>query len=339
MAQQTPTKISHWDVLVESHLDPLEPHSSPVADIKETIDIADVLLKQETERRDTLALNAPQAYNSPFEAPIFVPEEREIHVDPNSSPEASPVRSSTPDPVSATTEGSVSKEVRSPSPSRRPTPRILSIKRSTLFIWIILSLTIILVATVGALGGVLAHRKKSKENIAVDGSSSDASSPSSDGSDGKQRMTFSLQTWEFTNLTGRSQIFYEEGHFKTSFQTRAYSWEIGAYVDDPKLWEVCSMAFCLDDTEIGWWGSSAHVGLQTNWQKVEELANVDYGDVVVVKCLGTFADPGCPVNMAATSTYATVPVFHVTSTPSTSPSKTATRTSGASANAKTTGTE
>lgn len=193
-------------------------------------------------------------------------------------------------------------------------------KKQTFYILLALTIILILATIGGTIGGVLANRnKKEKEKSST--------TPTS-----KYRMTFTLQTWEFTNLTGRSQIFYTEGLFRTAFQTRAYSWEPGLY-NDTNEWTVCTMAFCLGDHRIGWWGATPHVGLQTNWKSPE------YGDVVVVKCARTFADPGCPVGgTSSQGVFATAPVFDPGALPTpTGGNGTSSTTTGAGAKTTSTG--
>src|SRR4051812_34326270 len=126
MADETTHQMPQWG-LITSQIEPVSP-LSPQADLKEAVDIADVMSKIETERRDRIALDAPQAWfpASPPEAPISVPDEDGLHVSPGAAPEASPTETrSLPLESSTGTESVSQKEVRDLSPTRKPTPRIL----------------------------------------------------------------------------------------------------------------------------------------------------------------------------------------------------------------------
>ncbi|KAH7350529.1 hypothetical protein BKA65DRAFT_475914 [Rhexocercosporidium sp. MPI-PUGE-AT-0058] len=284
----------HWS-LIESHIEPLVEQTSPQADIKENIDIADVLSKLENERRERNAIHAPQVSPKEVEPPIWIPFENGIHVSPGSAPEvayiSSPTSSDGPTLVpSTTTNSDSSPKMLEDSSPRPPTPRILGLEKKTFWI---LALALLLVASIlaGTLGGVLSSRAKHKKE--------------------KLQMHFSLQTWENANLTGRSQIFDRAGLFTTSFKARSYSWLPGFYNDDG-TYDVCSMSFCQGDHQIGWWGSSEHVSGNGKWQ------GYDFGDTVLIKCGSVFADPLCPLTRDKTTM--TAPIYDVPAAPTASAS-------------------
>ncbi|KAL5322178.1 hypothetical protein ACEPPN_010148 [Leptodophora sp. 'Broadleaf-Isolate-01'] len=264
----------HW-ALVESQIEPLSEQNNPQADIKETIDIADVLSKLDTERRERNATHAPQALDE-VEPPISIPFENGIQVSPGSEPQAtfisSPASSDGPTLVHSATDTDTSPKTLEDSSPPNPPRRILGLKKKTFWILVLAALILETAILAGTIGGILSSRSKSK----------------SESQKEKPKMLFSLQTWENGNLTGRSQIFDRAGLYTTAFKSRSYSWIPGFYVDDGS-YDVCSMSFCQGDHQIGWWGSSEHVGLNDKWK------GYDYGDTVLIKCGSVFADPLCPL--------------------------------------------
>lgn len=293
--------------LIESHLSPLFPPDNPQADLKEKVDLAEVLSQIDSERRDKYAHEAPQAWNPPTEAPIHVADEDGMQIDPGSAPELSPGQrhdGGSPTLLISTTSDSAQKDCEIP-PARNPEEKILGLNKRVFWILFAFAVLLFLAAIGGTVGGILASKKPHTNNLRPVPTSTSTLTPIPLPTS-KYRMSFTLQTWESTNRTGRSQIFYTEGLYRTGFRARSYSWAPGAY-NDTNEWTVCTMALCQGDKRIGWWGATPHVGLGDNWMS---NVGVDYGDVVNVKCARTFADPGCP--LAATSltlSFATVPIF------------------------------
>ncbi|KAG4443669.1 hypothetical protein IFR05_000855 [Cadophora sp. M221] len=270
----TVTDGKHQWALIESQIEPLSAQVSPQADIKETIDIADVLSKLETERRERNATHAPQALDE-VEPPISIPFENGIQVSPGSEPQvtsiSSPVLSDGPSLVQfATTDTNTSPKTLEDSSPPSPPRRILGLKKKIFWILVLIALILETAILAGTIGGILSSRSKTKS------------------AKEKPKMLFSLQTWENANQTGRSQIFDRAGLYTTAFKSRSYSWIPGFYVDDGS-YDVCSMSFCQGDHQIGWWGSSEHVGLNDKWKGYE------FGDTVLIKCGSVFADPLCPL--------------------------------------------
>ncbi|KAK0108030.1 hypothetical protein ONS95_002855 [Cadophora gregata] len=293
-------KTNHW-ALMESHIEPFEEQVSPQADVKETIDIADVLSKLENERREKNASDAPQAWNQD-EAPIFVADEDGRQVDPGAAPEiASPAPSARPTLVlSTTTESSPKMLEESSLPPRTPPEELIFGLRKKIF-WLLTLLTLIIITGIlaGTIGGILATRLKSSSSPTNPNSSSTPTGSSSQPA--KNQMLFHLQTWEASNTTGRSQIFDRAGLFTTAFHSRSFTWIPGFY-DDDGTWDVCSMSFCQGDHQLSWRGSSEGRAVNlTRWEGYE------YGDTVVVRCGAVFADPGCPLQRGVATM--TAPIY------------------------------
>ncbi|KAH7420263.1 hypothetical protein BKA64DRAFT_652739 [Cadophora sp. MPI-SDFR-AT-0126] len=300
----TEEKKNHW-ALMESHMEPFEEQVSPQADVKETIDIADVLSKIENERREKNASDAPQAWNAD-EAPILLSHGDGRQVDPGAAPEianiaSSPAQSARPTLVHSTTTDSSPKmlEESSPPPLTPPKERIFGLRKKIFWLLTLLTLIIITGILAGTIGGVLATRlKPSRSSTSANGTATATGTPSSPA---KNKMDFSLQTWEASNATGRSQIFDRDGLFTTAFHARSFTWIPGYYIDDGS-WDVCSMSFCQGDHQLSWRGSSngREVNL-TRWEGYE------YGDTVVVRCGSVFADPGCPLSRVGVTM--TAPIY------------------------------
>ncbi|KAL2071909.1 hypothetical protein VTL71DRAFT_13144 [Oculimacula yallundae] len=288
----------NW-TLVTSQIDHPEEQVSPQADMKESVDIADVLSKLDNERRERIALDAPQPIHQQgieigTEPLISIPFGNGIQVAPGSAPEVSEIESpssSGPTLTHSVSADSEPKMLEDSSPPPR-SPQILGLPKKTFWILALVAIILVLGIIAGTVGGVLSSRRTSKssantENLGTNGKP-------------KLKMEFKMQTWENNNQTGRSQIFYSEGVYKTAFFVRSYEWIPGRFADDGN-WDACSMSLCQGDHRIGWRGSSRWIGNNTLWNGYE------YGDTVTVKCGTVYADPLCPLDRS--SVTMTAPIF------------------------------
>ncbi|CZT52746.1 uncharacterized protein RSE6_14111 [Rhynchosporium secalis] len=263
----------NW-ALITSQIDAPESPIGPQADMKETVDIADVLSKLDDERRERNASDAPQPLRlDDAEPPISVPFGNGIQVDVVSAPEVaigSPTSSGPTLLRAVTTEsGSEPKVLEDNSPPPRVT-KILGLQKKAFWITFSVVLTLALGIIAGTVAGVLSSRKTSRPETP------------------KKKMPFKMQTWENIDKTGSSQIFYLEGLYTTAFGVRSYEWIPGKYTNAKDM-DACSMALCFGDHQMGWRGGSRFSGNNTIWPGYE------FADMVILKCGAVYANPMCPL--------------------------------------------
>ncbi|KAJ4352567.1 uncharacterized protein N0V89_007916 [Didymosphaeria variabile] len=142
--------------------------------------------------------------------------------------------------------------------------RWCGLSRKVLLLIILLVLLLVGAIIGGAVGGTLAKKSTSLPALANTTAltqPADQTAPSKTSSSTEStsapHVRFRLQTYDDYNYAGSLQAFTEPGIWAPAFPILSYTWvpaRSGDYLDENLL--RCSVAFCANETVIGWRGSS-----------------------------------------------------------------------------------